>query len=327
MGDDATGTPSASDTDAPGTASGTETSGANPTEPDSGASDPTSAPSSTSGSGETEGDPTVDPTGGVDVDIGCPEPLPNGWILCEDFEDIDSPAAHFSFWEGGGIGLGGPGRESATAFEVTHEPGAGWSGVAELRFGAGPPSNNVAQPGTQFDEVWVRFHTRVDDGWPVAGPGDLVELEGVDSEWATTFMSRVTAAQFEPQLWSAADSCIGYDYIFCDGFEDWFDLQRLDSRRGEVSVFAEPTAQEWTCVVMHARLNTPGQQDGVMEVLVRDTLDSQLLNLDYRGILGEFGFNRLSLPTYMEFPLQATHRRYIDDIVVSSTSLDCDEFL
>ena len=92
-------------------------------------------------------------------------------------------------------------------------------------------------------------------------------------------------------------------------------------------MFEAPTAQDWTCVVMHARLNSPGQQDGVMEILVGDTLDNQLLNLNYRGILGDFGFNRLSLPTYMEFPLEATYRRYIDDVVVSSTSLDCDEFL
>ena len=325
-------TSSTSDTDtaAPGTGTDDKTSGVNPTEPDTGASDPTtdpSDPSSTSGPSETEGDPTVDPTGGIDVDIGCPEPLPNGWILCEDFEGIENPAAHFSFWEGGGIGIGEGGRESPSAFEVTHNPGVDWSGVAEIRFGAGPPANNVAQPGARFDEVWVRFHTRVEQGWPVAGPGDLVELEGIDNNGATTFMSRVSASQFEPQLWSAAHSCINYDYVYCDGVEDWLDFAWLGNQRGQAAVFEAPTAQDWTCVVMHARLNSPGQQDGVMEILVGDTLDNQLLNLNYRGILGDFGFNRLSLPTYMEFPLEATYRRYIDDVVVSSTSLDCDEFL
>lgn len=321
VGEDETGMTSASGTGATGGEVSSDTSGVTPTGPGSSGIDP-SEPTA-SGPDETDGAPT----GGIDVDIGCPEQPPEGWVLCEDFEDIDDPAGHFSRWQGDGVALGTPGHESPTAFEVTHFAGERWSGTAELRFGSGPPDNNVAAPDSQFDEIWVRFHTRVDEGWPIAGPGDLVELEGVTNGGATTFISRVAAPQDEPQLWGGAFSCVDGDHVNCDGVEDWNDLVWLGSQQGQSPVFEEPTAQEWTCVVIHARLNSPGQQDGTMDVLVGGTLDSQVLDLDYRGVRDDLGFNRIGLPSFMEYPLQDTHRRYIDDLVVSTTPLDCDEFI
>lgn len=327
-GDESTGTTDGPDTDTPVGESGSagSSSAASTTNSTTGPTTDSTDPS-TSGPDETSGGTSTDPTGGIDVDIGCPEPLPSEWILCEDFEDIDNPSAHFSEWEGSGIGLGGPGLDSPTAFEVTHSPGEDWSGVAEVRFGEGPAANNVAQPGSQFDEVWVRFHTRVDEGWPVAGPGDVLEIEGVDQGGAATFMSRISATQYDPQLWGAAFSCVAYDYVYCDGIQDWLDLDWIGSQQGQSPVFAQPNAQEWTCVVVHARLNTPGAQDGMMEVLVGDTLDSQVFDLNYRGVRGDLGFNRIGMPTFIEQPLQGTHRRYIDDLVVSTASLDCDDVI
>lgn len=324
VSDDETAT--SSETDA---VDGHDSSSSSATQTDSATSGPDTDPPapSTSGPSETDADPSDDTTGGTDAELGCPDPLPDAWILCEDFEDIDDPSSHFAWWAGAGIALEGPGRESPTAFEVTHFPGESWSGVAEMRFGSGPAANNVAQPDALFDEIWVRFHTRVDDGWPVEGPGDLVELEGIDGAGAMAFISRASATQDAPQVWSGAYSCVGYDQVYCDGVEDWVDLTWLGGQRGQAAVFAAPTAQEWTCVVMHARLNTPGASDGMMEVRVNGVPDSQVSNLNYRGVLDELGFNRIGLPTFMEVPLQQTHQRFIDDVVVSEERLDCDDFI
>ena len=304
----------------------TATSSGMPDPDPSGATSAGTPTSGTSGDDPTTGS-SSDDTG--EVEVGCPNPLPPGWILCEDFEGIDDPAAHFATWQGPesppGMDLQGPGHDSPTALQITHQLDVTWSGVVQLRFGDGPPATNVAQPEGSFDEVWVRFHTRVAEGWPIMGPGDLLSVGGVSESppGAITFVARVTADQDDPELFSSVRSCIFGSVHNCNGTQDWEFLTDRGSERGSEPVFGD-LAESWTCVVLHARLNTAGQANGVLEVLVEDTLDSQIQNIDYRGTRADFGFNEVRIPTYIEQPMSEPHTRYIDDVVVSATSLDCD---
>jgi len=41
-------------------------------------------------------------------------------------------------------------------------------------------------------------------------------------------------------------------------------------------------------------------------------------------VRGELGFNEERMPTYIETPMHEAHARYIDDVVVSAVSIDCD---
>jgi len=246
-----------------------------PTSATSGGSDTTTGgtPSDDDSSGQT---PTTADAGTEDPDpIGCPEPLPEGWILCEDFEDIADPTAHFATWEGAGLGLEGPGRDSPTALQITHQADEHWSGFVQIRFGEGPPATEVAQPNARFEEVWVRFHTRVAAGWPIMGPGDVLSVGGVskDPAGATTFLARVTANQYSPQLFSSAYSCIFWDQHPCTSDQDWGTFALRGTGVGTEPVFGD-LAESWTCVVLHARVNTPGQSNGVLDVLIEETLDS-----------------------------------------------------
>ncbi len=295
------------------------------TDPDS-SPDPSDTVDPTSDPGSTSDNPPGSTSGGIDVDIGCPEPLPDGWVLCEDFEDIPDPASHFSEWQGSGVGVEGPGRNSQNALSITHFANQNWSGVARMRFGVGPEAVNVANPEGEFEELWVRFYSRIHEGWPTGGPGDVLTIDGVSANPAnaTAFLARITADQFEPYMRSSAFTCVFGSNLLCDGFNDWDFLDFLGADIGETPLFTEEAAGEWTCVVLHARLNTPGQSDGALEVLVGDNLDSRVEGVDFRSNRGDFRFNRISLPTFMENAQSVDAHRSIDDVVVSTVSLDCD---
>lgn len=306
--------------------SGPGTSTTSSPTPDPGTSEDPSDADPTADPGSTTDAPPDDATGGVDIDIGCPEPLPEGWVLCEDFESIPDPSSHFSEWQGAGVDLEGPGRQSPTALSITHQAGQNWSGVARIRFGEGPDAVNVAAPRGRFDELWVRFHSRVEEAWPTGGPGDILTLDGMSATpaYATAFLARVTADQSEPFMRSSAFTCVFGSDLACTGSNDWDLLSFRGVGIGEAPLFSDQTAGEWSCVVLHARLNTPGQSDGLLEVLVEDTLDSRVDNVDFRSDRGDFRFNQVSLPTFMQTPEGIDMHRYIDDVVVSTASLDCE---
>jgi hypothetical protein len=286
-----------------------------PVDPDS-TGDPTDADTHEPGTTST-GDP---------AETWCPTPLPEGWILCEDFEDPNAPAEHFSSFDNGNFALVGEGFDSPTALEITHRANQTWSGWATLRFGEGPEAANVVRPDTRFDEVWVRFRFRVEDGWPVQGPGDLVTIAGYTVEGIPAFFTRTSAPPYEPWIYASVRSCVFGEHINCVGDDnDWNQMSPRYSRRGNTAVFEDDAAEVWRCGVMHARLNDYGMPNGVLEVTVDQALDSAADYINYRELRTDIHFNQISLPSFIEQPLQNDHRRYLDNIVVSTEPLHCND--
>lgn len=285
----------------------------------------TTSQSTTAASGD-ETSATTGETGGVTIDEGCPQPMPEGWVLCEDFEDVDDLANRVAVVNGPGVAIGGPGYNSTDALEITHFAQQQWVGQVMLRFGAGPPANNVAEPTVRFDEVWVRLRFRAGEGWPVGGPGDLLSVDGAEENpgWGATFRARISADQNELSIRNSAFTCIFGNQHLCTGTDDWVTLDYLGGELGQVQVFEESVVQEWHCAVVHARLNTSGNSDGLLDVLVDGQSDASLTGLDFRGTRTDLGFNVISIPTFTEPALQNDHRRYIDDVVVSTQALDCE---
>ncbi len=304
----------------------TTTDEAGTTGPSTAASGTTANDASTSTQDPDDGDTTAfDPTTGGEP-IGCPAPLPVGWILCEDFEQIADPSAHFSRFTGSGVSLGAPGFQSPTALTMTHQPDINWSGSVQIRFGEGPPGAAVVASDQRFDEVWVRLWLRAGEGWPVNGPGDIVSVDGVSTNpaGATTFLARVSADPFETVSFSSALSCVEGDEHVCDGEMDWSDLDPRGFRAGSAELFATDAVEDWHCMVIHARLNDPGASNGVLETVVDGELDTWMTDIDYRGGRSEFAFNRVSLEAYISQPQAQPMRRYIDDVVVATVPIDCD---
>ena len=304
----------------------------NPDAPDPSAPDP-SAPDPTGDGGTSAGetnpdddDSTGDAPNFDPAAPGCPDPLPDEWVLCEDFENVDDPQSYFPRLYGNDIDVEGDGYESNTSLRINHEQGSDWDGLVSMRFGRGGPEHpNVARPNATFEEVWVRFMFRTQEDWPVEGVGDFFDLDSrvADPAWGRAFMARVSSPTWATNLHAGVFSCLFPDFFPCDMENEWTYLQPRGSDQGEAEVFEDDNAESWHCMVVHARVNTPGLADGVLETLVDNDQDAGLYNLDYRGGYDEYGFNAITLPTYFDGDTSEARFRYFDDFVVATVPLEC----
>lgn len=307
---------------------GGETSGTpDPTAPDPTTPDP-SAGTVTSGDGTSDGDEssTGNPRPFDPNAPGCPDTLPDEWVLCEDFEGINNPSSYFPRLYGTGIDVQGDGYASETSLRVTHSQYSDWDGLLSMRFGEGGPEHpNVARPNETFEEVWVRFMFRTQENWPVAGVGDFFDLDSRVAEpaWGRAFMARVSSPSYATEFHAGVFSCLFPGSFPCNEHNEWNHLQPRGSDAGDAPIFAAANSESWHCVVVHARVNTPGEADGVLETLLDDEPDAGLYDLDYRGDYGQYGFNAITLPTYFNGDTSQERRRYFDDFVVATVPLEC----
>jgi len=271
------------------------------------------------GTSTTTGDPPI---------VGCPDPLPASWILCEDFESITDPGAQLGQFLNIGDQLAiedGPAFSGSRSFRVEHRPTSEWGGWLELRFGAGPGGGTVHRPDERFDEIWVRFWVRRDADWPDGGFGDLVEVQAlapVPGNTAIAADGTVLGPTATPQAQLLAWSCIEGDTLQCDG-DDWSDpdLQALDSTNGAAPLFGAATADAWQCVEVHMQLDGAGGP-GAIELFVDDRLDAALDGVEWVQGWTDVGINNIRFSSWWP-DVPATIRRHIDDVVVATAPIGC----
>jgi hypothetical protein len=338
---DATGESAGDAEDATGKESGTSGATLDPTTPTgaptAGSSSTTAGPSGGPDTGQpttdaSETSATTDPSETGDPPlVGCPEELPEGWILCEDFENVEDLYEHFVRWDSFTDGLGDRFRIDATqalsadsSLAVSYDQYMWWAGAAWIRFGAGPMQAPYA-PRATFDEVWVRFHLRLDEGWDVGGMGDVIEVNSLTTGFAHLMSASVEAPPGVPTLRARARTCVsGGTTVNCDGMEDWMSMQELGNAPGTTPLFDGSGSGQWHCIVLHVRLNEPGVMDGAIDVSLDGELEAELDGLNLRGMRDDAGINAIHLSAYWDGGAPTDISRYIDDIVVSQSALDCE---
>jgi hypothetical protein len=327
-----TGGDSEDDTGSSGTTSSSSTVSASSSAPSTSASDPSATANPETGSQSSTETSDTTPTSSEASDTGepplegCPEQLPDGWILCEGFEDIPDPGAHFSLWSSPP-----PGERFAIDSTQAHDGEASllaqhdtdwFSGAAWIRFGEGPMVTPYS-PRARFEEVWVRMHLLLEDGWDVGGLGDLVEVNSLGTNWAHAMSASIDAPSDGDSLRARARTCVSGGVVQCDGQQDWQSLQELGNDPGETALFDGSASGQWHCIVMHVRLNTPGMNDGLLEVSLDGQPEATLDDLDFVGTIDDAGLNAIHLSAYREGGPPDQVRRYVDDIVVADVPLDC----
>lgn len=280
---------------------------------------------SADGSGSDSGTGDGSTGGGVDAN-GCPANAPDSWVMCEDFEAIDDPETQLSQWNVAGDAFGVEGElgdAGDRALRVTLTPNLMFGGWVTLRFGDGPDAPAIDSPDGHFDEVWVRYSLRTGDDWPgypIGDVGEVIAMNGANWGIAADLNLRAEAPmRLHPLVWS----CVFGGNLACDGNNDWAGtLQNIWGQEGDTVLFDDNSAGVQRCVVAHMRLNTVGQSDGEVDVVVDGVQEIAGSGLDLRGTWDDYGINAVRFTNYTNPPAQPLDF-WVDDVVVATEALQC----
>lgn len=295
----------------PTTGSSTDPTSGVDSSSDSSASQTTEADSSSSGESGGPG-------------LGCPETMPDAWILCEDFEDFEGWG---NFWTNDGLIAvePGPATSGDTSLRIGHDPGTFGSGMADLRFGQGPNDQYTARPDENFREVWVRFFVRTQEGWPAnAGISEAVEVMSVVGGNRSIAVDATIYSPNQAQAQAIAWSCVHDSELLCsNGNGDWSgnDLRALEADLGTAPLYGDEAAGQWVCHEVHVRLDDPGQSNGVFEVFIDDELDVGLDGLEYVNAWDGAALNTVRFASFWNAPAALDH--HVDDVIVSTAPIGC----
>ncbi len=267
--------------------------------------------------------------------FSCQDTLP-GTIFCDDFEeDIPLDQKYFEYNNNGGdfIRLANTGRDDSYGMRVKWQAGEIGAGGLSKSFGKTPDSyigKNATKPNTSFDEIYWRMDVKMQAGWTGGGPDKLSRaLCLANSNWAEGMMAH---------LWSGGPggTYLGMDPasgIALDGtlkstkYNDFPNLRWLGFKHGNIEMFSTTNSGKWYCVVGHVKLNTPGEQDGIFEFWINDTLQASSTNLDWHSTWNNnpdnMHINAIFFENYWNSGSPVEQERYFDNIVISTQAIPC----
>lgn len=295
------------------------------------------------GDGGAPHDPGASDEGGTTGASGsaapCPDPLPEGWVFCEDFEALADPSKTFFEYadaDGAFTIVDGMGASGERSMEATYTEGREDAGLVLVSFGESPIDEGVRPAHAsdrRFDEIWWRFRVRTEAGWPGAGPGRLTRAMAFASpDWSEAYVAHVRSAMggedvavLAPTLEAVPETCIGANAeVTCAGYDDMAGLVSLGGLLGETPLFSSESAGEWHCVEVHMAVNTIGNADGVLEFFVNDELENGRSDLDWRGSWDAYGINAVAIENFWPGGAPMPLRRWIDDLVIATEPIGCD---
>ena len=261
------------------------------------------------------------------------EQAPEGTIWCDDFED-DTPMdeKYFEYGDNDGDFIVMPyvGRDSSRGLRVIWQQGEIGAGGMKKSFGRTPSSyigKYAVFPDEDFNEIYWRMDVKSMEGWTGGGPAKLSRaLCLANSNWATGMMAH---------LWSH-DDYLGMDPasgILADGslvstkYNDFDNLRWLGFKEGTTDIYSTENSGKWYCIEGHVKLNTPGENDGIFEFWINDTLQAGTYNLNWHGTWNNnpdnYMINAVFFENYWNDGSPVEQERYFDNIVISTMRIGC----
>lgn len=235
------------------------------------------------------------------------------------YDNFDGPAKNYTEASGGfddQAALGGSGRSM-----LSHYPkGSRGEGNRKVFFGDSP-TGKVVRRGEKFDDVYWRLYVKHQPGWTGGGPDKLSRATSMTSpRWSQAMIAHV---------WSSGESLtldpatgVRDGRVVTTRYNDFPNLRWLGNR--PVTKFQIHSAEEagyWVCVEARAKLNTPGEKDGLFQLWIDGRLESERTGLDWRGTYDEHGINAVFLESYWNKGSPVDQTRWIDEFVISTAPI------
>lgn len=257
-----------------------------------------------------------------------------GAIFCDDFETQD-PLSDRYFESGGNIFLeDSVGRDDSRGIRVFWNQGDVGVGGFKKSFGRTPGSyigQHAVEPNETYTDIYWRIDVKHQHGWQGGGPAKLSRaMTLANNQWAQGMIAHIWSAGNPNNDYLGMDPASGIDEngnLVSTGYNDFSNLRWLGFKRGDIDMFSTSNSGKWYCVEAHAKLNTPGQNDGIFEFWINDTLQNGTYNLNWHGDWNDdpshFGINAIFIENYWNEGSPIDQERYMDNFVISTERINC----
>lgn len=198
-----------------------------------------------------------------------------------------------------------------------YEKGSRGKGGRKVFFGDSPVYKPV-KSGNKYDDIYWRIYLKHQYGWTGGGAAKLSRATSiVSSRWAQAMISHVWSSEEALTLDPATG--VREDKVITRQYNDFEMLKWLGNKpTSKFKIHSTKESGRWVCVEARARLNTPGQKDGINQLWIDGKLEAERRNLDWRGTYSEYGINAVFLEAYWNSGSPVTQSRWIDNFVIST---------
>ena len=209
--------------------------------------------------------------------------------------------------------LGGSGM----SMECYYASGGRGVGNRKIVFGD-CPFGKPLRKGERFEDVYWRIYVKHQKGWKGGSPAKMSRATGfVSSRWNQAFITHVwgngSVLTLDPV------SGVRRGKVVTTKYNDFERFQWLgNSPKGKFPIHAPEESGRWVCVEARMKLNTPGKKDGYSALWIDGRLDTERMNLDFRGAYDLHTINAILLEAYWNEGSPVDQYRWYDDFVVST---------
>ena len=247
------------------------------------------------------------------------------------YDDFNGPASHLSQQyleydsDGGDFvpvtteALGGAGKSMRAVFQA----GEVEAGRLNLVFGRNPMDyRDVAvRPTEDFRDLYWRVYVKHEDGW-TGDPAKMSRaISFAASDWSEAMIAHVWSGSATHLLIDPARGVNSSSQVVTHGYNDFANLSWLGNQSGTYPIFATAESGRWVCVEAHAKLNTPGQSDGLFTLTIDGRLDASRTGLNFVYSWQDYGLNAVFLENYWNSGSPVAQSRFFDDFVVSTSPI------
>lgn len=186
-------------------------------------------------------------------------------------------------------------------------------------FGDSPTNRLQTVRGQEsFTDVYWRIYVKHQLGWTGGGPDKLSRATSlVPPGWRQSMISHVWSSG-EALTLDPASGVLG-DRVATTKYNDFINLKWLGNKpASRFKLHSREESGRWVCVEARAKLNTPGERDGLNQLWIDGRLEAERSNLDWRGSYAGHGINAVFLEAYWNQGSPVDQSRWIDNFVIST---------
>lgn len=194
------------------------------------------------------------------------------------------------------------------------------NGNRKVVFGDFPGNVRKVREGEQFDDIYWRIYVKHEHGWEGAPEKMSRATSIVSVNWQQSMIAHVWSGDNNSLTLDPARGVEEQtDHIVTTRYNDFENLSWLGNKpTSDFKISSTEESGYWILVESRAKLNTPGESDGINQLWIDGRLEAERKNLNFRGSYIQHGINAVFLESYWNSGSIKTQGRWFDNFVIST---------